>query len=272
MQNTFLIRWRVLWAAQVLIFCYGSVGNCDEATITVSGEAEMLVVPDEVVITAGIETRAQTVAAATEDNAAKISAILTFLKEAGIEDRNVRTEYISIEPIAREQTRYQSKGYAQQSKAPPASDNPFDDIGTEPKAEQPAGYLVSRQFAISITDLQKFEDIYQRLIELGINRVQGIAFKTSKLRRLRDQARLEAVRAAKEKAQAMAGELGARIASVKTIEEGRRSGGYGGYMQNSDSNPFGDPSGDTRPLAVGQIAITASVEIVFVLGNTELTD
>lgn len=271
MQDTFLIHWRLLWVAQVLVFCYGSVGNCDEATITVSGEAEMLVVPDEVVITAGIETRAQTVAAATEENAAKISAILTYLQEAGIEDRNVRTEYISIEPILRGPTRYQAKGYAQQSNAPAVSNDPFD-TGTEPKAEQPAGYLVSRQFAISITDLQKFEDIYQRLVELGINRVQGIAFKTSELRRLRDQARLEAVRAAKEKAQAMAGELGARIASVKTIEEGRRSGGYGGYMQNSDSDPFGTPSGDMPSLAVGQIAITASVEIVFVLGNTAFTD
>jgi uncharacterized protein YggE len=101
--------------------------------------------------------------------------------------------------------------------------------------------------------------------------VRGIEFRTTDLRKHRDKVRLDAVRAAREKAQAMSAELGATLASVKTIHESVGGGGYGGRMdQNTTSDVFGAPSDAESTFAAGQISITASVEIVFVLGNTEL--
>ncbi|MEX0643092.1 MAG: SIMPL domain-containing protein [Pirellulales bacterium] len=264
-------RWTIALLIQAFALTLVSIGECDEPTITVTGDAEIRVVPDQVVISAGVESRAKTVAATAKDNDGKVHAIVEFLRRSGIEDKHIHTEYISIEPIMRE-GRWE-KGGNEQVKAQSSQNDDLFGSDEEPRSERPIGYLASRQFAITITDLKSFETVYKGLIELGINRVRGIEFRTSDLRKHRDKARLEAVRAAREKAQAMSGELGATLASIKTIHE-TSGGGYGGRMyQNSTSDPFGlppSPSDGASTFAAGQIAITASVEIVFVLGNTEL--
>ena len=264
-------RWMLALLALAVVLLSASVGNCEEPTITVSGDAEVRVVPDHVVITAGVESRAKTVAAASEENDGKIRGIVDFLKKSGIDDKHVRTEYIQIEPIIPDRPVYSKQGAGQQIGLQGEQESDPFDSNVEQDPQQPAGYLVSRQFAITIIDLKKFETIYRELIELGVNRVSGIDFRTTELRKHRDKARLDAVRAAREKAQAMASELGATLASIKTIHETGDGGGHGGHrMLNSISDPFGEPVDDAETFAAGQIAITASVEIVFVLGNTEL--
>lgn len=258
-----------LLAILVLTGAISSVHSDEpKPTISVSGSAEIRVVPDEVVITAAVESRAKEVATACKDNETSIRSIVEFLKAAGVEDKHITTEYISIEPIMRRPV-YPSKGQAVQTNA---NANPFSPGGEadEDAIEQPVGYLARRQFAITIVDLAKFEDLYCGLVGRGINRVSGIEFRTSKLREHRDAARLKAVRAAKEKAQAMAAELGATVVAIKTVNESRESFGRSA-MQNSMSNPFGG-EGASEVFAVGQIQITAAVDVVFYLGDTELDD
>lgn len=235
-------------------------------TISVSGSAEIRVVPDEVVITAAVESRAKEVATACKDNETSIRSIVEFLKSSGVEDKHITTEYISIEPIMRRPV-YLGKGQAVQANA-----NPFGggDEAEEEAVVQPIGYLARRQFAITIVDLAKFEDLYCGLVGRGINRVSGIEFRSTNLREHRDLARLKAVRAAKEKAQAMAAELGATLAAIKSI--GERGEAFGrSAMQNVSSNPFADAS-PSEEFAIGQIQITAAVDVVFYLGSTELDD
>ena len=267
MRSIITSRWTRRLLNMAVMVGTASIANCDEPTITVSGDAEIRVAPDQVVITAGIDSRAKSVADATEENDKAIRGVLDFLEQSGIEEKYIHTEHISIRAIQGE-SRYFRK--SQQANAPVGqSDDPFGDRSKE-VVEQPLGYSVSRQFAITIVDLKKFEAIYKGLIELGINRVQGIEFRASELRKFRDQARLQAVRAAKDKAQALSAELGATLSSVKIIRESGTGHGYRGHMaQNTVTDPFGDES-DTAGFAAGQIAITASVEVVFILGKTEL--
>jgi uncharacterized protein YggE len=263
-------RWTIAFLTQALALLMVSIGVCEEPTITVTGDAEVRVVPDQVVISAGVESRAETVAAAAKDNDSKVRGIIEFLRKSAVEDKHIHTAYITIEPIMRESQGLSQKAYNQQAN-PQASQN--DDLfGTSGKedSERPVGYMASRQFAITITDLKNFETIYKGLIERGVNRVRGIEFRTTDLRKHRDKVRLEAVRAAREKAEAMSGELGAKLASIKTIHE-TVGGGYGGRnYQNTTSDLFGATSDGASTFAAGQIGISASVEIVFVLGNTEL--
>lgn len=237
------------------------------STISVTGTAEIRVVPDQVVLAAGVESRAKSVAAASADNDAKIREIVEFLKKSGIEEQHIHTEYISIEPIMRRPE--QSFGKGNQA-ANAVNADPFSDLpeSGEDTVAQPIGYMAGRQFAITIVDLRKFENIYKGLIERGINRVRGIEFRTTELRKHRDEARLQAVRAAKEKAQAIVGELDARLASIRTISE---SAAPVYAVQNSLSDPFGDaPSRTSEEFAVGQITIRAAVDIVFNLGDAEM--
>jgi uncharacterized protein YggE len=242
-----------------------------QPTISVSGSAEIRVVPDEVMITASVQSRGRTLAEASKDNDSKIAQVMEFLKTSGVDAKNIHTEYLGIEPIMRDRNRYGKQQMAIQSNVPMPPPRAESDEEELEALLVPAGYNVTRQFRIRITDLSKFETIYRGLIEGGVNQVRGIQFNSSELRKHKDEARLQAVRAAREKATAMAGELGATIIAVKSIDESNPSRMSSmNFMQNSISEPFGD-SGDGS-FAAGQIQITANVAVVFYLGKAKFDE
>ena len=79
---------------------------------------------------------------------------------------------------------------------------------------------------------------------------------------------MKAVKAAREKAEAMATELGATLSSVQAITE-NGTPGRTPMFQNSIS-PAGIFDESDSSIATGVIEINASVHVVFRLGNTEL--
>jgi uncharacterized protein YggE len=122
-----------------------------------------------------------------------------------------------------------------------------------------------------------FDAVMKGLLANGVNAVHGIDFRTAQLRKYRDQARQMAIRAAKEKADAMAGELGVKCGKPYQINindgggslgwYGPSRGYYGGgfnYMaQNVSQNAQGDASETGDTLAVGQISVSATVNVAF---------
>jgi uncharacterized protein YggE len=139
------------------------------------------------------------------------------------------------------------------------------------KQSQPIGYQASREFQVTLVDLNKFEQIYAGMIKNGVNSVNGVFFTTSQLREHRDAARIQAVRAAREKATAMAKELDAKLLSVKSIQEAAEPRGMNYMMQNSlVVTPQDD--GVERVLAPGQIEVTANVNVEFYLRGESLDE
>jgi uncharacterized protein YggE len=138
---------------------------------------------------------------------------------------------------------------------PPAVDdeNPLKKI-------QPIGYSASRGFQITFVDLEKFETIYEGLLNKGVNNVGNLQFITTDLRKFKDEARMQATRAAKEKAKAMAEELGARLDGVKSIDESQ-------MLPNRASQNVFSEGGDLEGISAGQIEISANVSVVFYLAN-----
>ncbi len=239
------------------------------AMISVSGSAEVKVEPDEAVLTFSVESREEKLDAAVTDNDSKIKSVIEYLKASKVESKNIRTQVISIQPIFESNSPWKGQAYPSPlaprivSSVPPAGNN----AGNKKPKIKPIGFSARRQLSITITDLAAFEGIYRGLIERGVNDVGGVQFHTTELRKYRDQARLKAIRAAREKAEAMAGELGATLASVHSINEGGITG-WQPMLQNSVSVAGG--SGSSGTLAAGLIEINANVSVVFVLGETEL--
>src|SRR5258708_1757686 len=66
--------------------------------INVSGSAEVKVAPDEIDLDVGVETRHETLAEAKRQNDERVSSALKFLKRIGIEDKDVQTDFVGIEP------------------------------------------------------------------------------------------------------------------------------------------------------------------------------
>ena len=141
----------------------------------------------------------------------------------------------------------------------------------------PLYYQVRKGIGIKLSDVGSFETVFTGLINNGVNYVQGVNFRTTELRKYKDQARSMAIKAAKEKAVAMAGDLGVKVGKPNSINVvdyggwnswstgGGGGGAGGGYNQNVSQNP-NNASGDAgTTFAVGQISISATVNVSFLI-------
>lgn len=216
--------------------------------ISVSGSAEVKVAPDEVYLKVGVETRNGDLEIAKCENDQSISNALVFLKSSGVSDKDVQTDYISIAPSY--------------------------DNGSSWGANRAVMYTVDRSIVVKLDKVSGFESILTGLLNHGVNSVQGIQFRASELRKYRDQARAMAVKAAKEKAEAMASELGVKIGKVYNVsvndyggwwdDMGYWGGGFNGGFQNSVQN-VGGPTTDEGAFSTGQISVSATVNVSFLI-------
>jgi uncharacterized protein len=217
-------------------------------TISVTGEAEVKVVPDEVNITLGVETLDKDLGRAKKDNDERMKRIFASAKSHGVEAKRIATDHVNIEP------RYEWQN----------SHNVF------------LGYAVRRSIVVTVRNLSKFDAILTGSLESGANFVHGVQFNTTELRKHRDSARSMAVKAAHEKATAMAKELNQKLGKPRTIVEigGRWFSGYGSGWGGNASSRYASQTQNTYQnlgggeaiegaTAPGQIAVNASVQIVF---------
>jgi uncharacterized protein len=217
-------------------------------TISVSGTAEIRVVPDEVNMRIGIDTRDPKLDEAVKQNDTRITAVLAFLKGADIDAKDIQTDYIEIQP------QYNPDRRAQQV--------------------VPEFYLVRRNVGIRLRKIPQFDTVLAGVLRSGANQVHGVEFRTTELRKHRDAARQQAIRAAKEKAVALARELDAQVGKAQTINE-HTSGGWWSWPASSWANTNmlaqnvsqAAPSGESSEgnLAVGMISVSATVNVTFAL-------
>lgn len=211
-------------------------------TISTSGEATVRVVPDQAVINLGVDSFAPTLAEATRINADVGARLLAAVKAAGIEQKDIAIDTLRLD------LRYRDANH-------PAK-------GIE-------GYDAERSYAITVRSIDRVEAVLRTALDAGANSIGGVQFRTSEARKHRDEARRMAIRAAYEKAQLLAGELGAKVGSPITISEGG-SNWYGYYsrqsnnlmMQNSTQEASGSAPSD-EAIAPGQLSVSASVSVVF---------
>ena len=223
--------------------------------ISLSGSAEVKVAPDEIMLNVAVETRSETLEPARLENDQKIAAVLAFLKQSKIKDQNVQMDYINIQP----DYNYNNNSGASHVK--------------------PVAYIVRKNIEIRLTEVGGFQNILTGLLTNGVNYVNGIDFRTTQLRKYRDQARAMAARAAKEKALALTTELGAKLGKVTSISA-YDNGGYAnnywgmnrGFNFNGSNNSAqngaaGGGASDTAEdtFAVGQISVSATVNVSFLI-------
>lgn len=213
--------------------------------INVSGEAEVQVVPDEVILTLGIETQHQDLETAKQLNDERIQKILAVTNKLKIEPKHTQTDYISIEP--RYVDNYDKKSFI--------------------------GFFVRKSLVITLKDISIFEKVLSGSLNAGANYVMGVQFRTTELRKYRDQARQLAIKAAEEKAVMLARELGEKVSRVYSItEQSNHWNSYNGWWgfrngltQNVIQNAGGTSGNDSDTIAPGQISIRATVLVSFEL-------
>ena len=164
--------------------------------LDVAATGEVTRVPDIAVISTGVVTRAATATAAIQQNATRMERVRAALKRAGIEDRDIQTSSINLNP-----------DYHYEQNKPPRL----------------TGYQASNQVSVRFRDLGKTGEILDVLVAEGANQINGPSLTIDKPEQALDEARMKAIANGRARADLYARALGMRVTRLLSVCE---SGGF----------------------------------------------
>ena len=132
------------------------------AAISVTGEATVSVPPDLALVDGGVTSEAKTAREASDANNTAMGKVLLALKGAGIDEKDMQTSRLSLQPQS----------------APNR---------TGPSAI--VGYRASNRVTIRLRDVTKVANVIDTLVGAGANEIGGINFMVSQASKLLDEAR-----------------------------------------------------------------------------------
>lgn len=178
---------------------YGQYGM---TSITVRGEGEVMARPDIGAFSFSVTAEAADAASAQNDSAEKTNAILGYLEEAGVEEKDVKTSGYSLNP----KYKYETSVCSPNMYCPPG----------EPVID---GYTVTQTVEVKVRDLDKAGDLISGTGERGATNISGLSFTVDDTSNLKADAREAAIADAKEKAAVLADELGVRLIRIMSYYE-----------------------------------------------------
>lgn len=204
-----------------------------EPLVNVTGEGIVKITADGVDIRVRVETQGKEALQVKSENDQSIDKVIKFLRSQGIDSKYVQTEYVNL-----------NKNYDYNSKT--------------------YNYNANQTLTIKLKDLKMYEGVMTGLLNSGINRIDNVQFTSSKMEALRADARIEAIKNAKEKATAYASALGQTIGkAVQISEQGTSSPQPPMYKARMMSMEMDSAGGET--IAPGELVITTKIAVSFKL-------
>jgi uncharacterized protein YggE len=198
------------------------------------GTAEVKVRPDEAMIQLGVERQSPTAKAAKAAVSSTSRKLLAALKRLGLEDKDMQTAYLNLDLMI---------DYR--------------------KGVRIVNFTAEQSLSVKVRDLSKLDDVMDAVIAAGANRIDGVEYQSSELRKYKDQARDEAAKAAQEKAEALAEALGTQIGKTHSIEEVQQDDRYPYSLALPSVVIAGMPDKRAPSTAPGELTVKASVVVSF---------
>lgn len=204
--------------------------------LKVSAQGEVQRAPDVAEIGVGVVTQAADAKAALSANAAQMNGVLDAVKRAGIEERDVQTSGVSLQP------QYQY------------GDN------QPPKLN---GYQASNRVSVKVRDIGEVGDVLDALVAQGANQIDGPTFTLDKPEAALDDARRAALTKARARAGMYAAALGLKVARIVSVDES----GSGFQSPRPMMMAKAEMAMDARstPVMPGEQTHSASLDVVFEL-------
>lgn len=194
--NTALISALMLGAA-----LFPSAAAAQQSTInqTIAGTrldinstGEVTRVPDVAIVTAGVVSRSATATGALQDSADRMQRVLAALNRAGVEDRDIQTSNVSLNP----EYRY------------PQDQSP-----------QLVGYTASNNITVRFRDIRSSGRILDALVAQGANQINGPSLTIDKPEAALDEARAKAIAVGRARADLYARSMSMRVVRVVAVAE-----------------------------------------------------
>lgn len=218
------------------------------AVITVSGKGEVKAVPDVSKFMVTIEETSKDQTGALNASSEKVNNVIDLLKKAGIEEKDIKTEYTNVNP----KYEYPS-GRAEIMIYPPVSANPVI-----------VGYTSSHTLSVKVRDIGKVSDVQQIFAGAKVQNVSGPDLSIDDVDAIKVDAREKAIADAKAQAEVLAEQLGVRLGKIVSFSESGDTGPYPMYMSaRSDMATVAGKASPEANIATGEQTITSNVSITY---------
>jgi len=206
--------------------------------LDVTAEGRTTRPPDLATIRAGVVTQGATAAAALAENAGRTARVLARLRRAGLAQRDIATASVQLQP----QYRYGEN-------VPPVI----------------TGYQASNTVSVRFRDVGKAGGILDALVAEGANQIDGPALSLSDPDAALDEARVDAVRRARAKAERYARASGLAVRRIVSIAEAGQDAGGPDRPPVVFMRAARAEAADTQ-IAPGEKDVTVTLNVRFLLG------
>lgn len=213
--------------------------------LTLSAEGRTTRKPDLATFSAGVSSSGKTAGEALAANAADMNRVIEALKRSGIAERDIQTSNLSLNPV-----------YADMS-------NQRNVDPLEQQVPRIIGYQVNNTVTVKQRNLAQYGRVIDTLVSAGANQVNGPGFEMDQPDAALDEARMDAMKKARERAGLYARAAGLKVVRVLSISE---SGGYSPPMPVMYArSAMADMASAPSPVAAGEVSLNASVTVLFEL-------
>jgi hypothetical protein len=229
-----------IWVVMIGLLAWSPPAAADEEslpTIEVSASASFSKEPDQAVVQLSVETFAATAMEATQKNAEKMKQINKQLMKLAIDSAQIRTKQFQVEP------QYDYKDGRQ-------------------KDPRPIGYRVHNTVEVDIQEINKVGPVLDGTIGAGANRVMGLVFQVRDTRGAYHQALAQAMKNAREQANAIAAGAGVTLGGLLWAS----SSGRGPAPVYKSMRAEALMATDT-PISGGEVDIVANVRVRYRILN-----
>ena len=162
-------------------------------TLSLSAIGDVKISPDRANLNLGVSVEAPTAAEAMRQNATQMAAVIAALKARGVQDRSLRTQGLNLQAQ-----------YAYNQNQPPRL----------------TGYHAINTVSVTLDEMDKVGALLDAAVTAGANQINGVSFSLKSPAAAEDQARAEAIKALKAKADLYAQANGLRVARLVRMSEG----------------------------------------------------
>jgi len=171
---------------------YIGAGLAYKNVISVRGEGRVYTKPDIALVNLSVVSEGYRVKDVQEDNSKKMNKVINFLKEYGVEEKDIKTTNYQIYP------RY---------------------IYGEGRSPRIGSYEITQTLEVKIRDLEKIGEILEKSVYNGVNQVSSLYFRVDNDKDVKEQARKLAIDEAKEKAKKLAVLMGVKLGRISGYDE-----------------------------------------------------
>ena len=216
-----------------------TVQSAENSGISVYGEEKIKATPDIAEITYSVDTQEKDAKTCQTKNAKDVDAVISLLKEKGIDEKDIQTNNIGL--------------------------NPVYDWNNGRKI---TGYEMTTEIVVSSVPIDEAGTIISDSVNAGINSIDSVQYQCSNFDELYAEALKNAISSARKKADIMAEAGGKKVVSMTQVQElssGNQAVAYTANNMKQMAVMETDSIDAGSSLMPGQVEVEAEVSVTFLI-------